>query len=236
MQTLNHATSNNGAQAPLVGEFLSKLSPQAMSDFESMIFPSAFPANMLVFSEGDQGPGVQVVLEGEVRLSMSSSDGRRLALSIARKGSILGLVSTLSGNVCEMTAETLHPAKIATISRRDFLAFLGRHPEAYVAVTQELSRQMEIACMQLRTVALSNSAPEKLARLLLDWSQNGQSTTAGTRFRMSLTHEQIGEFIGISRETVTRTFAVFKSRRLIAFQGSTLTIPSKDALEHYVCC
>lgn len=236
MQTMNRAANGCGQQAPLVGEFLSKLSPQAMKDLESMMFPSAYPANMVLFSEDEPGPGVQVVIEGEVRLSMSSADGRRLALSIVRRGAVMGLVSTLTGKPCEMTAETLHPARIATIPGREFLAFLARHPDAYKAVTEELSRQMESACMQLRTVGLSNSAPEKLARLLLDWSQNGQSTTAGTRFRMALTHEQIGEFIGISRETVTRTFALFKTRHLIAFQGSTLTIPNLHALEQYASC
>ena len=88
-----------------------------------------------------------------------------------------------------------------------------------------------MACEQLRTVGLASTAPEKLARLLLDWSENGQTTECGTRFRFSLTHEEIGEFIGASRETVTRTLSVFKSRRLVAFQGSMLTIPSRVALE-----
>jgi CRP/FNR family transcriptional regulator len=67
----------------------------------------------------------------------------------------------------------------------------------------------------------------------LDWSQNGQSTENGTRFRFCLTHEEIGECIGASRETVTRTLSTFKLRRLVAFNGSTLTIPNRRALESY---
>jgi len=99
-------------------------------------------------------------------------------------------------------------------------------------VTEELSREYTTACEQLRTVGLSNSAPEKLARLLLEWSERGQTTESGTKFRFSLTHEEIGEFIGASRETVTRTLSIFKSRQLVAFHGSTLTIPNKVALEN----
>ena len=49
---------------------------------------------------------------------------------------------------------------------------------------------------------------------------------------MPLTHEEIGEFIGSSRETVTRTFSDFKSRHLIALKGLTVTIPSREALEN----
>jgi CRP/FNR family transcriptional regulator len=191
---------------------------------------------MILFSEKDPAPGIYIVLEGEVKLSMNSSDGRRLILRIARKGEILGLASALSGKSSEMTAETLYPAKIAPIVRQDFLKFLSRHPEVYQTVTEELSRDYTMACEQLRTVGLSNSAPEKLARLLLEWSENGKTTECGTHFRFPLTHGEIGEFIGASRETVTRTLSVFKSRHLVAFNGSTLTIPNKSALENYAHC
>jgi CRP/FNR family transcriptional regulator len=135
-----------------------------------------------------------------------------------------------------MTAETLYPSRIAPIERREFLNFLTRHPEAYQNVTEELGRHYTKACEQLRTVGLASSAPEKLARLLLEWAQNGQKTETGTRFVFPLTHEEIGEFIGISRETVTRTLGVFKTRQLVSFHGATLTIPSRVALENYAHC
>ena len=199
-----------------------------------MEFPHCYAANVVLFSERDEAQGVYVVLDGEVRLSMNSTDGKRLSLRIAKKGDILGLSSTLSGNPYEVTAETLYPARIAPITRRDFLNFLARHPEVYQAVTEELSRHVSMAFEQLRTVALSSSAPEKLARLLLEWSDSGQTTMeCGSKVRFSMTHEEIGQFIGASRETVTRTLSNFKTRRLVAFQGSMLTIPSRTALASY---
>jgi CRP/FNR family transcriptional regulator len=218
------------------GEFFGKLSPEAVKDLMSMEHPTNYPSNIMLFSEKDPAQGVFVILEGEVKLSINSSDGRRLILRIAKRGEILGMDSALSGQASEMTAETLYPCRIATISRRNFLGFLARHPEAYQIVTEELGRQIGLACAQLRSVALSASAPEKLARLLLDFSQNGQTTDVGAKFRFSLTHEEIGEFIGTSRETVTRTLSVFKTRRLVNFQGSTLTIPNKTALASYAGC
>ena len=199
-----------------------------------MEFPHCYAANVVLFSEREEAQGVYVVLDGEVRLSMNSTDGKRLSLRIAKKGDILGLSSTLSGNPYEVTAETLYPARIAPITRRDFLNFLARHPEVYQAVTEELSRHVSMAFEQLRTVALSSSAPEKLARLLLEWSDSGQTTMeCGSKVRFSMTHEEIGQFIGASRETVTRTLSTFKTQRLVAFQGSMLTIPSRTALASY---
>ena len=236
METMTDTMSGFGLPNQAGSEFFSKLSPEAVKDLLSMEHPTAYPASMMLFSEKDPAQGVFVVLEGEVKLSINSSDGRRLILRIAKKGEILGLESALSGQASEMTAETLYPCKIARIARRDFLGFMARHPEAYKIVTEELGRQIGMACAQLRTVALSSSAPEKLARLLLEFGQNGQSTEAGTRFRFSLTHEEIGEFIGTSRETVTRTLSAFKTRHLVDFKGSTLTIPNKTALASYAGC
>jgi len=227
-------SSNSTTQLSPAGEFLNTLTPAALQDFQSMQFPSSYAPNVVLFSEKDPAQGVFVVLEGEVKLSLNSSDGRRLSLAIARKGEILGMASTLAGSPYDVTAETVYPAKVAHIGRRDFLNFLARHPEAYQAVIEELSRSVTRACDQLRTVGLSATAPEKLARLLLDWSDNGQATECGgRRFRFSMTHEEIGEFIGASRETVTRTLSTFRHRRLVDFKGSMITIPNRNALANY---
>jgi len=74
-----------------------------------------------------------------VKLSMNSSDGRRLILRIAKKGEILGLASALSGKPCEMTRKTLYPTKIAPIVSRDFSELPFAPSRAYQIVTEELT-------------------------------------------------------------------------------------------------
>jgi CRP/FNR family cyclic AMP-dependent transcriptional regulator len=229
---MNSTLAVSNDQPLVTGEFLNKLPQNARQDLLAIAHISSFPSGIVLFNERDAASGIYFVVEGEVKLSMNSAEGKRLILRIARKGEVLGLASALSGRPCEMTAETLYPAKIACVRRSDFLTFLSHHPEAYRTVTEELSRSYDRACDQLRTVGLSSSAPEKLARLLLEWSESGQATERGTRCRIPLTHGEIGEFIGASRETVTRTLSSFKSRHLIIFNGSTVMIPSRAALQN----
>lgn len=232
LTTIDHAN----LPAYRKGDFFRQLSPAAIADLESFLFPSAYPAHSTIFVETQPADGIYVVLEGEVRLSINSQDGRRLSFRIAKAGEILGLSSTVSGKDHEMTAETLYPAKLAHVSRHDFVRFLSLHPEVYQTVAREMIRTFNAACEQLRTVGLSNSAPERLARLLLGWSDASDKTLSGAaRCRLSLTHEEIGEFIGASRETVTRTLSVFKHRRLVSQHGSTLEIVNRNALEAYAC-
>lgn len=212
------------------GEFFKNLSDAALSEWMLMEQGLNYGPNLTLFAEKQPPTSIYVVLQGEVRLSINSTDGKRLSLRIARQGEIVGLTAMLTGNPYEMTAETLFPSKIAPIGRRDFHGFLARNPEAYPAVVGELSRQMVLATDQLRTVGLAGSAPEKLARLLLEWSESEQSDDGGARVRFSMTHEEIGQFIGASRETVTRTLTKLKRRRLVSFRGSMLEIPNRTAL------
>jgi CRP/FNR family transcriptional regulator len=202
-----------------------------MKEFETVKSTATYPAGAILFLEKQDPRGIFVLCQGEVKLSISSSGGKTLILRIAKPGEILGLMAVMSGSSYEVTAETLHPCQVAFIRRDDFLKFLARHPEVYLGVVKQLSSLYQGACEQLRTVGLSASAPEKLARVLLDWSTTGKETKQGTQIKVPLTHEEIAEFIGTTRETVTRTLSDFKTRQLVALQGSTMMISNRAALE-----
>jgi CRP/FNR family transcriptional regulator len=154
-----------------------------------------------------------------------------LTLRIAKPGEILGLTATILGTQYEASAETLHPCQVAFVRRGDFSRFISKYPEIYQAVIHQLNAQYNHACEQLRTVGLASTVHEKLARLLLQWSSDGKETAEGIQTKISLTHEQIAECVGSTRETVTRTLSEFKSKHLVMFKGATMMIPNRAALE-----
>lgn len=214
--------------------FFCQLPPASLKDFGAVRSSATFPGGAVLFLEKQDPRGVFVLCAGEVKLSISSSAGKTLILRIAKPGEILGLMAVLGNTPYEVTAETLHSCQVAFIRRDDFLNLLTKHPEMHKSVIRQLTTLYSGACEQLRTVGLSASAPEKVARLLLDWSASGVRTKAGTQIKMPLTHEEIAEFVGTTRETVTRTLSDFKTRHLVTVQGSTLTIPDRAALETLV--
>ena len=83
----------------------------------------------------------------------------------------------------------------------------------------------------IRSLGLSHSVSEKLARLLLEWATDGETTKEGIRIKVSLTHEEIAQLIGTSRETVTRVLSEFRDKKLAQLRGSTLLILDKPGLE-----
>ncbi|HEY8714995.1 MAG TPA: Crp/Fnr family transcriptional regulator [Candidatus Acidoferrum sp.] len=215
--------------------FFCDLSNEALKDFNGVKSATSYPAGALLFLERQSARGVFVLCAGEVKLSISSASGKALILRIAKAGEILGLMATMSGIPYEVSAETLHPCQIAFIHRDDFMHFVAKHPESYKNVVHQMSSLYSGACDQLRTVALSASAPEKLARLLLGWSDEAKASKPGGAVKLPLTHEEIAEFIGTTRETVSRTLSEFRSRRLVVLEGSTLMISNRKELETIGC-
>jgi CRP/FNR family cyclic AMP-dependent transcriptional regulator len=212
----------------------SGFSKEAFDEWTSLLFPRSYQENVTVFSERQSPKGIYVLLSGNVRLSISSREGKCLSIRIAKPGDVLGLSAVVSGTPFEMTAETLYPAKIALIESKQFHRFLARHPDSYKAVIEQLSKHITMASEQLRRVGLSSSMPQRLAGLLLEWGDSGQSTERGSRFRVSMTHTEIGNFIGASRESVTRTLSLFKELGLVHIQGSMMNIPDSKALGLHV--
>ena len=213
--------------------FFCQLSPASLKDFDAIKSTATYPKGALLFVERQESRGIYTLCEGEVKLSISSPEGKIMIMRIAKGGEVLGLMATIAGTPYEVTAETIHPCQVAFVRREDFLRFVATHPDASQNVVRQMSSQYRGACEQLRTVGLSASAQEKLARLLLTWTEGMQHTEEGTRIKLPLTHEEIAEFIGTTRETVTRTLSDFKVRHLVAIQGSTLMIPSRAALETF---
>jgi CRP/FNR family transcriptional regulator len=212
------------------------LSFAAAKEFAAIKYSSDYPMGSVLFTEHGDPRGIFILCSGQVKLSVSSSGGKTLIMRIAKPGDILGLTARMSGIPYEANAETLHPCRATFIRRSDLLRFLTTYPEAYQAIVGQLSSQYTSACQQLRTIGLSTSAHEKLARLLLHWSSEGRVTQEGAQFKMPLTHEQIAECVGSTRETATRTLGDFREKHLLTIKGATMMIPNRAALEAAVGC
>lgn len=207
------------------------LSPAAVKRLSEITGSATYPKGAILFVEEQPARGVFILCNGHVKLSTSSADGKTLIVRISEPGDLLGLAATISGRPYEVTAEILEPTQAKFISRNDFLGFLREHGEAALRVAQELSETYQAAFAEMRTIGLSHSAGEKLARFVLDWTTSQTGDNGSVKVKLTLTHEEIAQMIGTSRETVTRLFADFKKKNLLQVKGSTLIIKDKSGLE-----
>jgi CRP/FNR family transcriptional regulator len=209
------------------------LSPEGLRVLDGASHPCAYRDGALLFVEGQQARGAYVLCSGQAKLSTTSREGKVLILRIAGSGEVLGLSAALSAGAYEVTAETSGPCHINFVERRALLTAIEKSPEFGLHASLALSRQLQRAYHDVHDLVLSRSSAGKLARLLLSWSRRREKSTDGAEVRIpaTLTHEEMAQMIGSSRETVTRLLGDLKKRELIQLDGSTLVIRDRGALE-----
>jgi CRP/FNR family cyclic AMP-dependent transcriptional regulator len=207
------------------------LLPPAVQRLSAITSASSYPKGATLFVEGQAARGVFILCTGRVKLSTSSIDGRTLIVRISEPGEVLGLPAVVTGKLYELTADVIEPTQANFISRTDFLNFLRDHGEVSLRVAQQLGETYHAAVAEMRSIGLSHSAAEKLARFLLDLCANQDGKAGEMRFKLTFTHEEIAQMIGASRETVTRLFSDFKKKQLLQMKGSTLIVRDKAGLE-----
>lgn len=211
--------------------FFSGLAAGTLEDLNRIKHTSSYPEGAVVLMEGQAARGIYIVCQGRVKLMTTNADGKTLIVKIAHPGEVLGLQSVVTGHAYELTVETLQPSQLAYISSENFLRFLKTHGDACLRATQHLSHDCQSAYEVIRSIGLCHSVPGKLARLLLQWSAEGHVSNGTIRMKLALTHEELAQLIGSSRETVTRILGDLKRRGVLELHGATLLIRNQSALE-----
>jgi len=214
--------------------FFCALPKESLDVFNQIKHAAVYPEHAVIFLEGQTPRGIFMLCQGQAKLSTTSRDGKTFILRIAKAGEVLGLHTTITGKAYELTAETMQPCQLNFVSREDFLPFLKKHGDACLRAAQQISRDYQNACDVIRSVGLSHSISERLAKFLLESSAKGQVANGIVRTKLALTHEEIAQLIGTSRESITRALSEFRKREIVELKGSTLIIRDKTALGRLV--
>ncbi len=208
------------------------LSADVLKLLSSVSHLSTYPGGAVLFVEGQTPRGAFVLCSGKAKLSTTSREGKVLILKIAEAGEVLGLSAVIAGEPFELTAETAGPCQVNFVERDALMRLMEKNGEFGLHASQALSREFQSAYRDIHDLVLARSSAGKLARLLLSWTPiREQFEPSEIRVRASLTHEEMAQMIGSSRETVTRLLSELKKKEFIRLDGSTLVIRNRTALE-----
>lgn len=232
MHVASRAMVGNTVPATLPLRVLPFNSPlRAIPGIDRVSRSRIFPRGAVVFHEGSVARGVYVLSSGRAKVSISSADGKKVILRLAGGGDVLGLYAGLTGRPFEATAEMVEGGRVDFISRQDLLSLLGKQHVSGLDLLEVFSRQFSEFVDHTRMLLLSESALEKLARLILRWAHDfGERSSEGIRVQILLTQEEIAQIIGASRETVTRLFSALKRDKIIRVKRDALWIRDRAAL------
>ena len=203
----------------------------AIPGFDQISRRKFYSKGSTLFVEGHAARGVYVLCAGRAKLSITSAEGKQLIVRIAQPGDLLGVHATLTGHCYEATAQILAPCRVDFVSRKDLLGLLDRQKSSGLSLAIAISKEFTEFVEHARVLLLSASAAEKLAGLLLAWGDSfGQPTPVGIHLQTLLTHEELGQMIGASRETVTRVLNALKRSQVIRAANDDLWIRNRAAL------
>ncbi len=135
----------------------SPLPPLALTALRAIQTVKVYPKGSEFFMEGQSPQGIYILYAGRVELSIADTQGRKMILGLARPGEILGLSAVLSGKYHEETAAAAIPSQTGFVKCKEFLHFLGDHPEAAFWVVQLLSERVTTTLEQLSCIRRSPS-------------------------------------------------------------------------------
>jgi CRP/FNR family cyclic AMP-dependent transcriptional regulator len=211
--------------------FFCALSQASLEAFNQIKHAAIFPEGAVIFVEGQTPRGIFMLCQGQAKLSTTSRDGKTFILRIAKPGEILGLHAVVTGKPYEVTVETMQPSQLNFANREDFLRFLREHGDASLHAAHHVSRECQDAYDVIRSIGLSHSVSGRVAKFLLASATGGQVTNGAVRAKLSLTHEDIAQLMGTSRETITRILSELRKKEIVELKGFTLIIHNKSALE-----
>jgi CRP-like cAMP-binding protein len=211
--------------------FLARLDRRCLARVKASTLGAFYKSGTVLFAEEHRPDGVYVILEGRAKLTVSSRNGKSLALGFFGPGTVLGLEGAVLGWPYMATAEIVEPAKAAFMTRRDLLRHLGRSEEAALEAAELVSETCYFLLSRIKANELSESAQEKLVRFLLEVHPERSGPDGETRLKLDLSQEAIGQMIGTSRETVARLLSRLKKRGVLDWGRSKIIIRDRGALE-----
>lgn len=212
----------------------SALTPPELQEMDRITRMQEVKKRQPIYLPGDPSNTVFLLKKGRVKISSTASSGKEVTFEILEPGEIFGELEVLEDAPRETIAEALDDALICAIRREDFDRYLGQHPDMTLKLTKLIGLRLRKIQSRVEDLVFRDM-PARLAHLLVELSKSeGVKEPQGIRLRAKLTHQEMANLIGCSRETVSTTMGQFRDNGLIQMDGRTITVVNEKGLSKLV--
>jgi CRP-like cAMP-binding protein len=206
------------------------ISPSEMHEMEKITRMEEVKKRQPLYLPGDPSRNVYLLKQGRVKIANTSPSGKEVTFDILEPGEVFGELDVLEDAPRSTSAETLDDALICVIPRKDFDQYLAMHPNVTIKLTKLIGLRLKKIQSRVEDLVFRD-VPARLAHLLSELSKTeGVADKQGIRLKVKLTHQEMANLIGCSRETVSTTMGQFRDDGLIQMDGRTITIVNEKGL------
>ena len=184
----------------------------------------------VVYLPGDPGNSMFIVNGGRIKISKVTRDGKALTLNYVGPSEVFGETCLIEGGPREEMAEAMENSMITELERADVEKLLQNHAQLGFQMTRILAQRRRELENKLETLVFRD-VTSKLAELLLALAEEyGVEDSRGTMVALKITHQELANLIGSTRETVSLTLSTFKKRKYIVTEGRKVIISDSEGL------
>jgi CRP/FNR family transcriptional regulator, cyclic AMP receptor protein len=186
-----------------------------------------FAKGTRIYRRGDSGDSLMVVIDGRIKIGNTSVHGREIVHFYAGPGEFFGEVAALGGTNRAADTTASEDSEVFVVQMRDLLPVLKAHPDAMFEIVRTLCGKIRVAAaiIEDNTLDMYNRTARGLLRLA---RRHGQS--AAGKLKISISQEELGKFLGMSRENANRQLSQLRTTNIIKIRGTEITIVDQDAL------
>jgi CRP-like cAMP-binding protein len=212
------------------GDFLAQLRPAVAEELSALGARRRFPAGAVLFVEGDTAHEALVLLSGEVKVSVGSSEGKEIVLEVFEPGALLGELSVIDGQPRSATLTALTPIEVLAVSAESFNEFLDRHPAVLRRLLIDVIGRLRTRVRHQLEFGAGDALGRVCARLVALAERYGVPDGEAVVLRSPVNQSELAAWTGLSREAVVKALRALRRLEWIDVRGRTFVVRDLERL------
>lgn len=183
-----------------------------------------------LFEQGDPGDSMMIVLSGQLKVHVTSAQGKEVVLDYLGPGGIIGEVAVLDGGERAASAVATEPTEVVVCQRRDVIPFLSDHLDVAIKVIEVLCRRLRRTNAMVEANATLPMAPKLARGLLLLSAEHGQIEPNGTRVSLKMSQSDLANYVALSRENVNRQLREWAEDGIVQMTRGRISVLDEEVL------
>jgi CRP-like cAMP-binding protein len=207
------------------------LSGEQLQSLPDKLQPRRYQRGEVIFHEDDPADRMHIIVDGRVKISIASEDGRERDIALFQSGDCFGEMALLDGSNRSATATAVDATETMVLYRQDFLDFLGENPELAADVNTMLVQRLRNVNQMLGDMVFLD-VPTRVAKQLLALAETyGENAKPGDQIVVPMGQDELARLVGASRETVSRALNSYRRLGILDTSHRRITITDLAGLQ-----
>lgn len=198
----------------------STLKDEQIKEIADTVVHRNYKKGQIIFFEGDISDKLYIINKGKVKIFKYTKEGKEQILYILTNGDFTGDLSLLKKGKLEFNAEALEDTAVCTLTKEDFDKILEKNPQITLKILEVVHDRL-VSLENLIQRLSTKDVEARIAGVILTLMNNfGEETKGGIVLELPLSREEIGNYSGLTRETVSRTLTGMQDSGIIELVGN----------------